>query len=320
MAVIMAFAIAACGSKNKDSKEQTTASIIQEDSIKTASTSDEGETANEESTQTENEQENTQVSENNDSSADTSNEEEGQLLQSASMDLDDDGINERVEAIQVINAESGEKEGRLRIETKAGNREITFCTKSIEASSILSGMEFKDLDGDGAADVFIVIPDNGASFSFSTYFIYSLKKDKSYAFAADNELNDFINNFSFKYSGGSKLAVLNDQLGFSADLNIELDDDQQSQEEIMEDYEMRSWIEQVPVNISDSSMISLVNKNGATQIKVPLPIFGYATVDMIGELDLYYRINESFDPVLDSFDVLDMSNNEMIKAGSYKIK
>jgi hypothetical protein len=311
--------IVACGSKNKESKEQTAAST-QEVTIKTAGTSDEGETIHEESTKTENEQINTQDSENSNSSADTSDEEEGQLLQSASMDLDDDGANERVEAVQVINAESGEKEGRLRIKTKAGNREITFCAKDIDAASILSGIEFEDLDGDGAVDVFIVIPDNGASFSFSTYFTYSMKKDKSYAFTADNELNDFISNFNFKYSGGSKLAVVNDQLGFSADLNIELDDDRQSLEESMNDYEMRSWIEQVPVNISESSMISLVNKNGTMKIKVPLPIFGVATVDMIGELDLYYRINESFEPVLDSFDVLDMNNNEMIKAGSCKIK
>ncbi len=312
----MVLTLTACGSKNEGSTVQT--SFTAEDSTKTEGTSVAEETNVAEGSKAENKQEGTQESNNNDSAADNSNKEEGKLLQSASVDLDGDGTNEKVEAVQIKN-KNGETQGKLKIVGTSGESENIFCTKASDTAGILTSMEFEDLDGDGSKDVFIIIPDNGASFSFSTYFIYSMKTNKSFAFSIDNELNDFISNFHFKYNNGNKLAIVNDQLGFSADLSIELDNEQ-SQEDSMKDYEMRAWIEQVPVNISESSMISIVNSNGAKEIKIPLPIFGVATVDMIGELDLYYRFNESFTPVLEHFEVLDLNNNEMIKVGSFDIK
>lgn len=245
-----------------------------------------------------------------------------QLLQSASIDLDGDGVNEQVEAVQISSDTAGagsadELEGRLKIKGGSSDRQITFYKKNAETSGVLTSLQFEDLDGDGAKEIFIIIPDNGASFSISNYYIYSYKKNISYTFTSDNNLADFISNFSFKYTGGNKLSMINSQKNFSAELTIELGDDQQPQEDYMKDYEQSAWIDPVSVDISESSRLALTTSgNGMPEIKVPLPIFGLATVDMIGELDLYYSIDSSFNPVLKRFEVMDFKGADMAKVGS----
>jgi hypothetical protein len=89
----------------------------------------------------------------------------------------------------------------------------------------------------------------------------------------------------------------------------------------MNDYEQRAWIEPVSVDISETSRLALTTgADGKFEIKVPLPIFGLAAADMIGEIDLYYSVDDSFSPVLKHFEVLDLAAaNEMKKAGSFEI-
>jgi predicted small lipoprotein YifL len=247
-----------------------------------------------------------------------------QLLQSASADLNGDGESEQVEAIQsTVNAvadNTNEIEGRLKIRSGTSESQISFCKKSAGMSGVLSSIQFEDLDKDGSKDVFIIIPDNGAAFSYSNYFIYSYKKNKSYSFTSDNELADFISGFSFKHTSGNTLNLSNSKYSFSGNLVIEYELDQQTPDEYMSEYEQRAWIEPVAVDISEESKLALTKESyGTEEIKVPLPIFGLATVDMIGEIDLYYIVDSSFNPVLKRFEVLDFKGTEKVKAGSRNV-
>lgn len=254
-------------------------------------------------------------------------EENSELLQSASIDLDADGINEQVEAVQISlpSLEPGaaaELEGKLVIRSGSADRQISFCKKPAGLTGLLSDMQFDDLDEDGAVDVFIIIPDNGASFSYYHYFIYSYKKDKYYSFSRDNTLNDFIEGFEFTYvNGGNKLSVMNNKYDFSADMKIEEFTGQEPSEETMLDYVSGTWIDPVSVDISESSKLALVKGlDNKLEIKVPLPIFGMATVNMIGEIDLFYSIDSNFEPVIKRFEVLDFNGGSVIKVGSKVVK
>lgn len=245
------------------------------------------------------------------------------LLQSASVDLNGDGASEQVEILQASDKKSGQEEkvGYLKIKSGAEEKKIEFCRKENSMSDVLSGMKFEDLDNDGSKDVFITIPDNGASYAYSTYFIYSLKKNANYSFTSDSTLADFISDFSFKYAGGNKLSIINSRRHFTANLAIETEDGQTPAEDVMADYAQRAWIDPVSVDISEDSRLSLSKgANGLTEIKVPLPIFGLAAVDMIGEVDQYYVVDASFNPVLKRFEVLDFKGSEKIKAGSCTVK
>lgn len=249
-----------------------------------------------------------------------------QLLQSASIDLDDDGESELVEAVQLSSdsAESGsagELTGQLIIRDGSSDSKITFWEKNAGMAGLLTSMQFKDLDGDGSNDVFIIIPGNGASFSYSNYFIYSYKKKISYSFTSDSNLADFIDEFHFKYAGDNKLSIINSKRSFTADLAIEFENDQEPSDEYMSEYEQLAWINPVPVDISEGSRLALTTgANGMPEIKIPLPVFGLATVDMIGELDLYYSVDSSFNPVLKRFEVLDFKGADKTIAGSCGVK
>ncbi len=251
-----------------------------------------------------------------------------ELLQSASVDLNGDGSNEQVRAMKLQLPASGTDEevfieGRLVITDGDITKQVVFREKekdSAVTSEFLSNMEFEDLDGDGAKDIFLVIPGYGASFSYSGCFIYSYKKDLSYSFLSDNTLADFIGSFRFKYiNGGDKLTVTNEQYGFTADLTIEDTGEGPQQEEIMYSYADRTWIDPVSIDISEDSRLSLVKRNNRSYIKVPLPVFGLATVDMIAEIDLFYSIDENFEPVLIRCEVIDFSGDKKVISGSFDI-
>jgi hypothetical protein len=253
-------------------------------------------------------------------------DEQGELLQSASVDLDGDGQNEQVKAIRVLSGAkesgvTGEVEGRLVIEDTKSKTVVTFRKKQDELNSIMTGMQFEDLDGDGAADVFIVIPGSGASFEYYSYFIYSYKKNASHTFSSDNTLAEFIDGFEIAYINGSnKLTISNEQYNFSVDLAIE-SVSQEEQSETMQDYVNSTWIEPVSVHIDEESRLSLINNTEyGPQIKVPLPIFGLATVDMIGEIDLFFSVDDDFMPVLERFELLDFAGNEKVRVGSSKVR
>jgi hypothetical protein len=256
---------------------------------------------------------------------DTENKEKIQLLQSASVDLDGDGSNEQVEALQVTikrqtEGEPDELEGRIKITGKKGTVEIPFIKKQAGLSGVMTSFDFKDLDGDGAKDVFIVIPDNGAAFSLNYFFIYSYKTKKSYSFNTDSSLSEFAGGFKFNYKGKGLLEMSNEGYKFSSVFDINSDYGIDPMDENNKSYD-RSWVEPTPVEISETSRLALVNAgNGINEIKVPLPVFGLATVDMIGEIDLYYQVDSTCQPVLKHFDVIDFNEGGNKKIGEYKIK
>ncbi len=263
----------------------------------------------------------------NDADTSTDGNVKKELLQSASIDLDADGINEQVKAVKASIASTDPEaavryEGRLEISDGDVLTEIVFWKKDEDLSGMMSSMQFEDMDGDGAKDIFIIIPGYGASFTYSNCFIYSYAKDKSCIFTSDNELADFIGWFRFAYEGGNgnKLGIINDQYGFSAMLAIEDIDHSSVSEDVMYDYADRSWIDPTSVDISESSKLALASSGKKTEIKVPLPIFGMATVNMIGEIDLYYSIDEDFRLVLERCEVIDFNGDSKIKAGSFSVK
>lgn len=245
-----------------------------------------------------------------------------QLLQSASVDLDADGANEVIEVVGITTvipeSDGGYQSiaGQIKIRDGEQEKRIPFWEKNDGSTGLISGMKFEDLDGDGATDVFITIPDSGAAFSYSNYFIYSYKKDLSYTLTSDRKLYEFISDFSFKNAGNQNLNITNSRYDLSANLHIELDVGQDEIEDFMNDYERQAWIEPVSIDISEDSKISLVRDDkGKPVIKVPLPIFGLGTINMIGEIDLYYSIDESFNPVLKKFEIIDFDGMDRKLAG-----
>lgn len=258
--------------------------------------------------------------------------QEGQktdLLQSASVDLDADGVNEQVEAVMSSTPVDGQNshynlEGTLIIRDDDSEKKILFNKREQGLTNILTSMQFEDLDNDGSKDVFIIIPDHGASFSYSTYFVYSYRKDKSFSFTIDNSIVDYIAGFQASFQNkGNKLTFTNKNYDFEADLTIEAGD-QIPDEETMQEYADRAWIDPTPIDISEASRLALVkSQDGCMEIKVPLPIFGMATVDMIGEIESYYTLDGNLEPVLRHFDMWYFDGGDptkRVKAGSCTVK
>lgn len=249
-----------------------------------------------------------------------------ELLQSASVDLDSDGVNEQVQVLQKevedqTNPGSIDIEGILRIEGKRGNTETVFIKKSKGLTETISNIEFRDLDGDGSKDVFITIPDSGASFTLNYYFAFNYVNGKSYKFNTDAALADFAGGFQFIYKGKGILEMINDSYGLTADFDITsktngIGPDSETNPE----YE-RAWVDATPVVINENSKIALMESSGGgTEIKVPLPVFGLSAADMIGEIDMYFTFGADFMPVMRRFEVMDFNYDDMTskKIGEWK--
>lgn len=253
------------------------------------------------------------------SSTSTVNTGTEELLQSASVDLDADGKNEEVEVLQkeiVDEADLNltELEGILRIDGKNGRNDTTFIKKTKGMTGVMSSMEFKDLDGDKVKDVFIVIPDSGAAFAINYYYIYNYANGKSYKFNFDAAQNDFAGGFNFIYKGKGILQMKNDSYNFSADFDItNTPNGNGPDDENNKEYE-RAWVDPTPVVINENSKIALKSTaGGGTEIKVPIPVFGLATADMIGEIDMYFTVGEDFTPVMKRFEAMDFYDNMSLK-------
>ena len=114
------------------------------------------------------------------------------LLQSASVDLDGDGENEQVEAIQVEHPPiegnlSGELEGRLIIKSTSGERQISFWKKQPDYRDFYPPCSLKTWIMT-AQRCFSSCAGLWSSIFLLNYFIYSYKKNLSYSFASDNML------------------------------------------------------------------------------------------------------------------------------------
>ena len=252
----------------------------------------------------------------NTKSNDNQNKEE--LLQSTNADLDSDGKEESIQAIKVTSDNNGttELEGLLRIKSSDATKDVTFIKKNEGMTGVMSSMDIRDLDGDGTKDIFVIVPDNGAAFSLNYFFLYSYKKDKSFTYNSDSDLADFTGGFSFKYAGGGVLEISNTNYNFSAKMSIvNKDKGIEANDENNSVYE-NSWVEPVPVVINENSRLIVVKgTDGKPEIKVPLPIFGQATADMIGEVDLYYRVDDNFNAAMQRFEVFDYTETSLVKVG-----
>lgn len=251
---------------------------------------------------------------------------EAELLQSAAVDLDSDGKQEIVEAFQVGKTGAQEEgnseiEGWLRVTGSDRVDEVMFIKKHSGLTGVMSGMDFKDLDSDGVKDVFMIIPDAGAAFSLNYFYLYNYKTGQTYSYAVDSNLADFCSQFSFTYIGNGKLEISNANYGFHANFNLDDREEEPFREENGPLYE-RAWVEPTPVEIGENSRLELVDaSDGKVEIKVPLPVFGQATADMIGEIDLYYRVEAgSFQPVMQHFEVKDFNRNGIEKIGGSQIR
>lgn len=248
-----------------------------------------------------------------------------ELLQSASVDLDSDGINEQVEVLQAevddqTQPGTSELEGILRIDGKNDSSDTVFIKKPKGLTGVLNTVEFRDLDGDGYKDVFITIPDSGAAFTLNYYFAYNYINGKSYKFNTDAALSDFAGGFQFIYEGRGILRMKNDSYGFTANFDITSGMNGIGPDsEINPEYE-RAWVDASPVEISGDSKIALrADAGGRTEVKVPLPVFGLATADMIGEVDMYFSFDADFMPVMKRFEVIDFSDDlSLKKIGEWK--
>jgi len=247
-----------------------------------------------------------------------------QLIQSASTDLDGDGDSEQVEIFQkaiksASGDEAGELEGIMRITGKVGTVEISFIRKPAGLTEVMSSLEIRDLDSDGVKDIFLVLPDAGASFSLNYFYIYNYKTGKSYTYTSDNNLSDFTGSFRFIYKGKGALDIINERYKFSASFDIT---DKKygpgPDDEGNEEY-ANAWVDPAPVEIGENSRLVLANAtDGNAEVKVPLPVFGVSATDMIGEVDLYYRVDGNFEPVLEHFTVIDFNDGKLEKIGEWK--
>lgn len=261
-----------------------------------------------------------------DNSQGSAGDRKEELLQSTNADLDADGKDEVIQVFKVVIKKSGtdganEVEGVLKIKSPTVSREIVFLKKDEGLTGVMSSLDIRDMDGDGAKDVFITIPDVGASFSINYFFMYSFKLDKSYSYYADSNLNDFAASFAFKYEGKGILSITNTVHNFKAKLDITSKNKGITADDENNSIYENSWVEPVPDVINEASKLAIENSSdGKPLIKVPLPIFGQATSDMIGEVDLYYGVDKNFEPYMYKFDVLDYSDTGSVKAGSALIR
>lgn len=259
-------------------------------------------------------------------SQNSSGDRTDELLQSANADLDADGSDEVIQIYKATLKKSGnnganELEGVLKIKSSTVSKEIVFIKKDEGFTGVLSSFEIRDLDNDGSKDIFIITPDSGVSFEINYFYMYSFKKDKSYSFYSDSNLNDFAGSFAFNYEGKGILSMVNTVYNFKAKLDITSKNKGITADDENNSVYENSWVEPVPDVINENSKIAIVKStDGKTLIKVPLPIFGQATNDMIGEVDLFYAIDKNFEPYMYKFDVIDFNDTGSVKAGSAKIQ
>lgn len=306
IAVIMVISLAGCSTKAAPASQSNTAAASGTAGTETASSAETSQAPAETSA----------AASETSAQANLPADPDTKLLQSASVDLDGDGVNEEIQIFQkTIQSQDPKQtdqlEGYLKVTGKDGAREIPFIKKSTDVTEVASSLEFKDLDGDGVKDIFIELPDYGASFSLDYFYIYNYKTGKSYSYVSDIELADFAGSFAFTYMGGGKLRIENEKYKLSATFDITGGNGTAADDTVDSAYE-NSWVEPSPVEMGEESRLALVSAaDGKAEIKVPLPVFGLSTADLIGEIDLYYRVDTSFKPVMDHFTVVAINDGKL---------
>ncbi len=246
----------------------------------------------------------------------------GNVLYSEKIDLDGNGEDEKIEIIKapVSGSTKGEYEGILSVAYSDGTlQKAVFVRRAEGPVGVFKSVRFEDIDGDGSKEVFIIIPDSGASFNLNYLFVYNHNLKRGLAFPGPDfgiNLSDFVSGFTFDYKGNGALIVRNSEYGFEG--TIDLKDNinySETSEESNKAYE-RSWVDPTPLDLGNDFMLSLYkDEKGRFVIKAPLPVFGLATLDMIGEIDLLFTIDNNFEPHLKGFVLYDFDADRKVKAG-----
>lgn len=252
------------------------------------------------------------------------NEISRDIVKSVENDLDNDSLNEKIEIIQVTsktdNSNNEEIEGIIKIKSKDSEIISSFIKKAPGLTGIYRDIAIEDLDGDGNKDIFIVIPETGSPFTLNFYHIYSYSDDRKFSFNVDNKITDFCKGFMFNYTENGMLSVENVEFNFEGVFDLsKIYGISFTNDKIGMQYN-RSWVEPVPSEMSFDSRVKLINKKDVNLIMLPLPIFGTATSDIIGEIDLFYKVNENFIPEMDSFEVYELTPDKKVKIGEVKIE
>jgi hypothetical protein len=184
-------------------------------------------------------------------------------------------------------------------------------------SGVFSGLEFADLDNDGKDDVFITLQEAASPFTQNNYYAYSYSKDLGYTFIADTKFNMFCESFAFRYIGDGWLKVTHGEYSFEAQIPVQsgtLISDAAGKK-----YE-QSWVEPVPVEIGSDSGTAVVTTDGTAKIKVVLLIYGLATSDFIGKIEIFYALDDTFEPNMTSFAVFGLINQKLEQVAAVKIE
>ena len=243
---------------------------------------------------------------------------DAEVLRSEEDDLDNDGKKEKIE---ILRQEAGtadelgnrEETGILRVVSESGTKEMEFNQRTGEPAGVYSDLMTRDIDGDGVRDVFVIIPEAANPFTLNYFFIYNPVNGKSFTYSIDNTLVSFAQGFSFLYKGNGSLEMKNEELKFSCDLK--LSNEAAKSKEETERYKL-SWVDPSSVEIDENARLSLVPvQGGGCDIRVVLPIYGVATSNLIGEVDVFYGVDKSFQPFMDRFEVYGFGGGDRKKAG-----
>lgn len=253
---------------------------------------------------------------------------EQNVLKWVEADLDNDGINEKVEIIQV-EIDDGRGvivwEGWIKIHSKDEERKIVFNKGSSKITEVYQSMDIEDLDGDGARDIFIVIPDIGSSNYINYFFIYNYKADRQFCFDFDRsqeELGSFLSSFKYRYLSENKLELVSSTLKYKGAvsvgsyLGIPIPDDGML-------YDNTGSPVPAAIEREDSgekeggrfiSCVELLKtEDTLPQIKIPLLLPALHHEDIIAEIDVFFILSTDFTPIMKRFQVYSVD-----QTGGYK--
>lgn len=245
----------------------------------------------------------------------------GGLLASQQHDLDGDGEAELIKILRNKHMTGGVTgyTSYLIIGTKDDTDKISkvFSETDNEMSGKFSELEFADFDGDGRDDVFITLQEAASPFTQSNYYIYSYSEDREHTFLADMQFHVFCESFEFKYLGDGILKISHPEHAFIASIPIKggtIISDAMGKK-----YE-QSWVEPVPVDLEGDFGTTVATVDGTARIKIVLPIFGLATSDFIGTIEVFYEIDEDFEQNMTDFAIYGIINQKLEQVAAVKIR
>lgn len=244
--------------------------------------------------------------------------EGGKAVAKIKIDLDGDKKEELLEIIEKSTGKGNDRklEGIIRVSDSSGTKTKTYLNKPADYTGIFSDIACKDLNGDGLKEIFVTIPDRGASFNLNYFYIYSYRTGNYFAYTPQEpslNLIDITQGFTFDYIGNGKIKITNESYKFSGIIDIS-DTDIPDAADADKAYN-QSWVEPAPLEINSDSRLSLIgDKPGEIYIRLPLAIFGQATSDIIGSVEAWYKVDNSLTPILKKLEIFDFNRDMTIKS------